>query len=47
VAPAKGDHVAKSIVLENALMEVLDEGKDIKTALEEAEMLIKRRTRKM
>ncbi|MGX9419374.1 extracellular solute-binding protein [Vibrio sp. RC27] len=47
VAPAKGDHVAKSIILENALMEVLDEGKDIKTALEEAEMLIKRRTRKL
>ncbi len=47
VAPAKGDHVARSIVLENALMEVLDEGKDIKTALEEAERLIKRRTRNM
>ncbi|MBT2979695.1 extracellular solute-binding protein, partial [Vibrio anguillarum] len=30
VAPAKGDHVARSIILENALMEVLDEGKDIK-----------------
>jgi len=28
-------------------MEVLDEGKDIKTALEEAERLIKRRTRNM
>ncbi|BDP34937.1 extracellular solute-binding protein [Vibrio mytili] len=47
VEPAKGDHVARSIVLENALMEVLDEGKDIKTALEEAERLIKRRTRNM
>ncbi|ENM3789386.1 TPA: ABC transporter substrate-binding protein [Vibrio cholerae] len=47
VAPAKGDHVARSIILENALMEVLDEGKDIKTALEEAERLIKRRTRNM
>ncbi|EME3969472.1 extracellular solute-binding protein [Vibrio fluvialis] len=47
VAPAKGDHVARSIVLENALMEVLDEGKDIKTALQEAERLIKRRTRNM
>jgi multiple sugar transport system substrate-binding protein len=47
VAPAKGDHVARSIILENALMEVLDEGKDIKTALEEAERLIKRRTRNL
>ncbi len=47
VAPAKGDHVARSIVLENALMEVLDEGKDIKTALKEAERLIKRRTRNL
>ena len=47
VAPAKGDHVARSIILENALMEVLDEGKDIKTALQDAERLIKRRTRKM
>jgi multiple sugar transport system substrate-binding protein len=47
VAPAKGDHVARSIILENALMEVLDEGKDIKTALQDAEMLIQRRTRKL
>ncbi|WP_112480155.1 ABC transporter substrate-binding protein [Vibrio variabilis] len=47
VAPAKGDHVARSIILENALMEVLDEGKDIKTALAEAERLIKRRTRNL
>ncbi|MEH0665585.1 extracellular solute-binding protein [Vibrio scophthalmi] len=47
VAPAKGDHVARSIILENALMEVLDEGKDIKTALQEAERLIKRRTRNL
>ena len=47
VAPAKGDHVARSIILENALMEVLDEGKDIKAALEDAEMLIKRRTRRL
>lgn len=45
VTPSKGDHVARSIILENALMEVLDEGKDIKTALSEAERLIKRRTR--
>lgn len=45
VKPAKGDHVARSIVLNNALMEVLDEGKDINTALKEAERLIQRRTR--
>ncbi len=47
VAPAKGDHVARSIILENALMEVLDEGKDIKTALKEAERMIQRRTRNL
>jgi len=47
VAPAKGDHVARSIILENALMEVLDEGKDVKTALKEAERMIKRRTRNL
>jgi multiple sugar transport system substrate-binding protein len=47
VQPAKGDHVARSIILENALMEVLDEGKDIKVALSEAERLIKRRTRNL
>ncbi|WP_417500212.1 ABC transporter substrate-binding protein [Methylophaga sp.] len=47
VQPSKGDHIARSIVLENALMEVLDEDKDIKTALKEAERLIKRRTRNL
>lgn len=47
VAPAKGDHVARSIILENALMEVLDEGKDIRSALKEAERMIKRRTRRL
>ncbi|WP_215402770.1 ABC transporter substrate-binding protein [Vibrio gigantis] len=47
VSPAQGDHVARSIILENALMEVLDEGKDIETALKEAERLIKRRTRNL
>ena len=45
VQPGKGDHVARSIILENALMEVLDEGKDIETALADAERLIERRTR--
>lgn len=47
VQPSKGDHVARAIILENALMEVLDEGKDIETALKEAERLIKRRTRNL
>ncbi|CCN83006.1 putative ABC-type sugar transport system,periplasmic component [Vibrio nigripulchritudo SFn27] len=47
VQPGKDDHVARSIILENALMEVLDEGKDIETALKEAERLIKRRTRNL
>ena len=47
VEPGRGDHVARSIILENALMEVLDEGKDIKTALSEAERLILRRTRNL
>jgi multiple sugar transport system substrate-binding protein len=47
VQPGKGDTVARSIVLENALMQVIDEGKDIKVALQEAERLIKRRTRNM
>lgn len=47
VQPAKGDAIAKSMILENALMQVLDEGKDIKEALSEAERLIQRRTRNM
>ncbi len=47
VQPGRGDHIARSIILENALMEVLDEGKDIKIALNEAERLIKRRTRNL
>ncbi len=47
VLPAKGDHVARAIILENALMQVLDEDRDIKEALAEAERLIKRRTRNL
>lgn len=47
VQPSKGDHVARSIILENAIMEVLDEGKDVNKALQDAERLIKRRTRKL
>ncbi|UJF18400.1 extracellular solute-binding protein [Vibrio sp. SS-MA-C1-2] len=47
VKPAKGDHVARAIVFENAVMQVLNEDKDIKEALSEAERMIKRRTRNM
>ncbi len=47
IIPGKGDHVARAIILENALMEVLDEGKDIKKALADAERLIQRRTRNL
>lgn len=47
VQPGKGDHVARSIILENALMQVLDEGADIETALADAERLIQRRTRNL
>lgn len=47
VQASKGDTVARSIILENALMQVLDEGKEIKAALAEADLLIKRRTRNM
>lgn len=45
VKPAKGDHIARSIVMDNALMEVLDNGRDIREALEDAERLLKRRLR--
>lgn len=47
VEPSKGDTVARSIILENAIMQVLDEGKDVKEALKDAEALILRRTRNM
>jgi multiple sugar transport system substrate-binding protein len=47
VKPAKGDHVARSIVLENALLEVLDEGKDIGEALADAERMLNRRMKTM
>lgn len=45
VKPAKGDQVARSIIFDNALMQVLDEGKDVKSALAEAQRMIMRRTR--
>ncbi|WP_369600092.1 extracellular solute-binding protein [Hahella sp. SMD15-11] len=45
VKPAKGDHIARSMVFDNALMEVLDNGRDVKEALQDAERLLKRRLR--
>lgn len=47
IVPSKGDSVARSIILENALMQVLDEGKDIKQALADAQRMIERRTRNL
>ncbi|WP_102867073.1 ABC transporter substrate-binding protein [Pseudovibrio exalbescens] len=45
VAPRKGDLIADDIVLRAALLEVLNDGKDIEAALRDAERLIKRRVR--
>ncbi|MBD1573730.1 extracellular solute-binding protein [Vibrio sp. S17_S38] len=47
IVPSKGDSVARSIILENALMQVLDEGKNIKQALADAQRMIERRTRNL
>lgn len=47
VKPAKGDQVARSIVLSNALSEVLDEGKDVKAALADADRILQRRLKAM
>lgn len=47
VTPAKGDQIARSIVLSNALSEVLDEGKDVETALADADRILKRRLKAM
>lgn len=47
VLPSRGDQVARSIIMDNALMEVLDEGKDVKQALADAQRMIKRRTRNL
>ena len=47
VKPHKADNVARQIILENVMGEVLNEGKDIKKALADAEKLIKRRTRSL
>ncbi len=45
VAPMKGDLIAEDVVINAALREVLNEGKDVMVALEEAERLVKRRVR--
>ncbi|MDD7909278.1 MULTISPECIES: extracellular solute-binding protein [Pseudovibrio] len=45
VAPRQGDLIADDIVLRAALLEVLNDGKDIEAALRDAERLIKRRVK--
>lgn len=45
VAPRDGDLIAEDVVLNGALAEVLNEGKDIMEALQEAEALVLRRMR--
>lgn len=45
LVPNKGDLIAEDIVENQAMREVLNEGKDIKQALADAEALIKRRIR--
>jgi len=45
VAPKNGDLIAEDVVLNGALAEVLNDGKDIMTALKEAERLVKRRVK--
>lgn len=45
VLPSKVDHIAQALVLETALAEVLNDGRDIKEALEAAEKQLKRRMR--
>jgi multiple sugar transport system substrate-binding protein len=47
VVPSKGDLIGWSVVFENAIFEVLDNGKDVKQALAEADNLIQRRMRKL
>jgi len=45
VAPRKGDLIAEDVVLNGALAEVLNDGKDIMEALKSAEALVKRRVK--
>lgn len=43
VAPQKGDLIAEDVVMDGALLEVLNDGKDVMQALKDAERLVKRR----
>ena len=45
VAPKKGDLIAEDVVLGGALAEVLNDGKDVMEALQDAERLLKRRVK--
>ncbi|WP_026959658.1 ABC transporter substrate-binding protein [Aliagarivorans taiwanensis] len=47
VKPSKADNIARAIILEQALPSVVEEGKDVKVALAEAEKLIVRRMRNL
>ena len=45
VAPQKGDLIAEDVVMNGALAEVLNDGKDVMQALQDAERLLKRRVK--
>ena len=45
VEPRKGDLIAEDVVLNGALLEVLNDGKDVMVALKDAERLVKRRVK--
>ena len=45
VTPMKGDLIAEDVVMNGALAEVLNDGKDIMQALQDAERLLKRRVK--
>lgn len=45
VMPTKGDSVARSIIFDNALLQVLDENKDINQALADAQRILEQHSR--
>ena len=45
VSPQRGDLIAEDVVINGALLEVLNDDKDIMTALRDAERLVMRRVR--
>ncbi|MPW31735.1 extracellular solute-binding protein [Agarivorans sp. B2Z047] len=47
IKPSKADNIARAIILEQALPAVVEEGKDVKEALADAEKQIKRRMRSL